>query len=78
MYRIFSKNFRNDYAFAIALQQLNGFITYNKLPVSLSTLPPDCEIIEMTDSGLAWQYQDKIDYIEHQDVHVLNKEVANV
>ena len=78
MYRIFSKNFRNDYAFAIALQQLNGFITYNKLPVCLSTLPPDCKIIKMTDSGLAWQYQDKIDYIEHQDVHVLNKEVANV
>ena len=38
----------------------------------------NCEIIEMTDSGLAWLYQDKINYIEHQDVHVLNKEVANV
>ena len=35
LYRIFYKNFRNDYVFAIALQQLNGFIGYNTLPMQI-------------------------------------------
>jgi hypothetical protein len=78
MYRIFSSNLRNDYVFAIALQQLNGFMDYDKFPFALSTLPPDCEIVEMTDEGIAWRYNDQINFIEQQDVHVLNKEVADV
>jgi hypothetical protein len=32
----------------------------------------------MSDNGIAWQYNDRIDYIENQDVHILNKEIANV
>ncbi len=78
MYRISSKNFRNDYAFAIALQQINGFITYNKFPFALSTLPIDCKVVQFNDNGLAWQYEDKINSIEGQDVHVLNKELMYV
>jgi hypothetical protein len=78
MYRIVSKNFRNDYLFAMALQQINGFVGYEKLPFALPTLPPDCEVIKITDTGLAWKYNDQISYVENQDVHVLNKEVANV
>lgn len=78
LYRIFSKNFRNDYAFAIALQQLNGFISYNTLPIQLATLPPDCKVVKMTDSVIAWEYKDQINFVVNQDVHVLNKEVANV
>ena len=76
LYRIFGKNFRNDYAFAIALQQLNGFIGYDKFPFALSTLPPDCEIVQMTDEGIAWKHTDQINWIKKQDVHVLNKEIA--
>ena len=78
MYRIYGKNFRNDYAFAIALEQANGFINYDTLPIRLSTLPPDCKVVKFTDKGIVWQYKDHINYIEDQDVHVLNKEVANV
>ena len=33
LYRIYDKQFRNDYAFAIALEQANGFITYDTLPI---------------------------------------------
>lgn len=76
LYRIFGKNFRNDYAFAIALQQLNGFMGYDKFPFALSTLPPDCEIVRMTDEGIAWKHTDQINWIKKQDVHVLNKEIA--
>jgi len=78
MYRIYAKNLRNDYLFAMALQQINGFMGYEKLPFALPTLPPNCEVVEITDEGLAWKYNDQISYVENQDVHVLNKEVANV
>ena len=78
LYRIFAQNLRNDYVFAIALQQLNGFVDYDTLPIALSTLPPDCKVVKMTDDGIAWSYNDQINFIEHQDVHVLNKEVADV
>ena len=78
MYRIYASNLRNDYLFAMALQQINGFSGYEKLPFALPTLPPDCEVIEITDKGVAWKYKDQISYVENQDVHVLNKEIANV
>ena len=74
MYRIASKNFRNDYAFAIALQQLNGFTHYDVFPFALSTLPPDCKVIEINDNAVAWQYGNNIGYIENQDLHVMNTE----
>ena len=32
----------------------------------------------MTDNGLVWQYKDQINFVKDQDVHVLNKEIANV
>ena len=78
MYRIYDKSFRNDYAFAIALEQANGFINYDTLPIQLCTLPPDCKAVKLTDSGLAWQLNDTINFVENTDVHVLNKEIANV
>ena len=78
LYRIYDRRFRNDYAFAIALQQANGFLNYDTLPIRLPTLPPDCDIIKFTDEGIVWQYNDQINCTEDQDVHVLNKEVANV
>ena len=78
LYRIYDKQFRNDYAFAIALQQANGFLDYDTLPISLPTLPPDCEVVQIDETGIAWKYQDQINYTTDQDVHVLNKELADV
>ena len=78
LYRIRDRRFRNDYAFAIALEQANGLIRYDTLPIHLPTLPPDCEVIKFDDNGLAWRCNDQINYIKEQDVHVLNKDFANV
>jgi len=78
LYRITARNFRNDYAFAIALQQVNGFVDYEVLPMKLHTLMPQCEILKIDDSGLVWRHDNKVMYTVDQDVHVLNKEVANV
>lgn len=74
LYRIYDRRFRNDYAFAIALEQANGFTSYDTLPTQLPTLPPDYRIIEFTDQGIVWQNNDQIGHTENQDVHVLNKE----
>ena len=78
LYRIRDRRFRNDYAFAIALEQANGFLTYDILPIRLPTLPPDCKIVDIDDVGLIWQYGDQINQTQGQDVHVLNKELAHV
>lgn len=78
LYRISDPKFRNDYAFAIALQQANGFLDYDTIPLRLATLPPDCKVVKYGDNGIAWQFKDQINYIVDQDVHVLNKELANV
>ena len=78
MYRVYSKNLRNDYVFAIALQQLKGFVGYDTFPFALSTLPPDCEVLRFEDDGLVWKHNDKISFVEQQDVHILNKEIADV
>ena len=76
LYRIFSKNFRNDYAFAIALQQINGFMNYEKLPIRLSTLPPDCKVISCDSDGIGWTWDDQINFTTNQDVHILNKDIT--
>jgi len=78
LYRVRDRRFRNDYAFAIALEQANGMLSYDTLPISLPTLPPDCKVIQIDDEGIAWQYNDQIMHTKDQDVHVLNKEVAHV
>lgn len=78
LYRIQSKNLRNDYVFAIALQQINGFCGYPTFPFALATLPPDCQIIKMDDEGIAWRYNDDINFVKQQDVHVLCKEISDV
>ena len=78
LYRIASNNLRNDYVFAIALQQINGFTGYAKFPFALATLPPDCKVVKMEEDGIAWTYDGKVDYIEGHDVHVLRKEIDYV
>jgi len=78
MYRIHGKNLRNDYLFAMALQQINGFIGYEKLPFALPTLPRNCKILTMTNTGITWKDHNTIGYVENQDVHVLNKELFDV
>ena len=78
LYRIDFRNFRNDYAFSIAVNQVNGHIQQKFLPGKLPTLPGIAKVLEINDTGIAFKYDDKINYVENQDVHILDKEVANV
>jgi len=74
LYRIDFQNYRNDYAFAIALNQMDGYSS-NFLPSAMTMLPSDTEIIKINEQYLAFKYNEKISYLENQDVHVLNKEI---
>ena len=78
LYRIDFRNFRNDYAFSIAVNQVNGHTQQKFLPSRLPTLPGVAKVLEITDTGIVFKYDDKINYIENQDVHILDKEIANV
>ena len=78
LYRIDFRNFRNDYAFSIAVNQVNGHIQQKFLPGKLPTLPGLAKVLEINDTGIAFKYDDKINYVENQDVHILDKEIANV
>jgi len=72
LYRIDFKNFRNDYAFAIAMHQLN---IKNYIPTKMNMLTTDTDILEINDTGLKFRYADCVGMIEGQDVHILNKEI---
>ena len=78
LYRIDFKNFRNDYAFSIALNQVNGHIQQKFLPGKLPTLPGIAKVLQITENTVTFSYDDKINYIENQDVHILDKELINV
>lgn len=78
LYRISYRNFRNDYAFAIALNQINGHRDYSVIRDSIATVPADVKILRIDDNGAELQFADKIFTIHNQDLHIINKEVANV
>ena len=74
LYRIRYPNYRNDYAFAIALHQLNlgNFIT---TPMAMSADKVD--VIDSDDDGIVFKYDDCVNLITGQDVHVMDKEWCN-
>jgi len=78
LYRIDFKNFRNDYAFAIALNQIDADVGQNLIPATLCTLPADTDVLEFHDRGFDFRINDKIGQVRDQDAHILNKEIANV
>ena len=78
LYRVDIRNFRNDYAFSIAVNQVNGHIQQKFLPGKLPTLPGIAKVLEINDTGVVFKYDDKINYVENQDVHILDKELINV
>lgn len=78
LYRIDMRNFRNDYAFTIAVNQINGNTQQSFLPGKLPTLPAIAKVIEITDDGVIYKYNDKIGHTDNQDVHVIDKEFYSV
>ena len=78
LYRITYPNFRNDYAFAIALNQISGHGDYDIIPDSIATVPADAEILNLEENGAVVRWNDITIKLCDQDLHFLTKEVANV
>jgi hypothetical protein len=78
LYRISYRNFRNDYAFAIALNQINGHRDYNVITDSIATVPADVKILTIEKEGVTLEFDSKVFTLHNQDLHIINKEVANV
>ena len=78
LYRIKFRNYRNDYAFAIALHQLNGMNAYkNFIPTPMAMLAHEVDVLELSDTGVVFKYGKKVGTISNQDVHVMDKEFMN-
>ena len=79
LYRIKFLNYRNDYAFAIALHQLKGQITdQDFIPTAMNMLPHEFDVLDIDEKSLVYQYNKKVNVITDMDVHVLDKEFINV
>ena len=70
LYRIRYHNYRNDFAFAIAMNQCNigSFI-----PTPMAMLADKVDILENDDAGLIFKYGSKVNYTSGLDVHVMEK-----
>jgi hypothetical protein len=78
LYRIKYMNYRNDFAFAIALHQLNGMNAHkNFIPTPMAMLAHEVDVLEMTDTGVVFKYGKKVGITELQDVHIMDKEFVN-
>jgi hypothetical protein len=78
LYRIKYQNYRNDFAFAIALHQCNGFVTHkNFIPTPMAMLAHEVDVVKMTDNGIIFKHENDVNMIEDQDVHIMDKEFLN-
>jgi hypothetical protein len=75
LYRIRYVNYRNDYAFAIALHQLN---LGNRIPTPMTMLATSVDVIDSDEDGIVFKYSDNINFTTGQDVHVMDKEWCDV
>ena len=77
MYRIKNQNFRNDYAFAIALHQMHGFVNDGfYIPNAMCQLDQRATLLEVKDNGVVFEKNGERITVE-QDIHLLNKEFFN-
>jgi len=74
LYRIRYLNYRNDFAFAIALHQLN---LGNYIPTPMAMLADRVDVIDSDHEGIVFKHGGCVNYASGQDVHVMDKEWCN-
>ena len=76
LYNVRERNYRNDYAFAIANCILSGY-TLNEsqgIPWTMFTIENKVERIMLTDNFIHVYYDDKATVVPYQNIHVMDKE----
>lgn len=74
LYRIVHKSYRNDFAFAIALHQLN-LGTF--IPTPMAMLADKVDVIANDDDGIVFKFNQSVNFTSGQDVHIMDKEWCN-
>ena len=76
LYNITMRNFRNDYAFAIAHNILSGYTldTDQGMPFTMLTLDKTVTAMEYRTNNLVARYQDRAHILPHQNIHVMDKD----
>ena len=74
LYRIKYTNYRNDFAFAIALHQLG---IKQRIPTAMAMLSDKANIIESDDQGVMFRQDDQVNMVSKQDIHIIDKEWCN-
>lgn len=78
LYRITYRNFRNDFAFAIALNQIYGFGTYDVIPDSIPAVLNNVQRCDFDRNKVYLTTKDRFFEIVNTDLHFINKEVLYV
>ena len=74
LYRIKYTNYRNDFAFAIALHQMG---INQRIPTPMSMLSDNALIIESDQQGVMFKQGDTVNIVNQQDIHIMDKEWCN-
>ena len=74
LYNFTVRNFRNDYAFAVADNIINGYIATQGLPWSMLTIDKPIKKIEIKNDNLIVREEESAHVITKQSLHVMDKD----
>lgn len=76
LYNIQLRNFRNDYAFAIAHNMLSGYTLDNSqgMPFTMLTVDKLVQAMEFRTNNIVVRHSDKAHILPHQNIHVIDKD----
>lgn len=73
LYNLRERNFRNDYAFTIADNIINGYTNSSGIPWPMLTIDNPITNLELSDSKLIIREKDRAHVIAKQNIHVIDK-----
>ena len=73
LYNIQERNFRNDYAFAIADNIINGYTPNQGIPWTMLTIDKTVKALEVKDHKIIVREEDTAHVIPKQNIHIMDK-----
>ena len=74
LYNLRERNFRNDYAFTIADNIINGYVNSKGIPWTMLTIDNPVTKIEIKENMLTLREQEKAHILPKQNIHIIDKE----
>jgi hypothetical protein len=73
LYNLRRSNFRNDYAFAIADNIINGYAPSRGIPWTMLTVDRTVKALEVKNSKIIVREEDSVHVIPQQSLHIMDK-----